>query len=214
MAATISLNHPYYLGGARPMSEVDSFQDLIRRVRAGEEEAAAALVRQYEPAIRRDVRLRLRDPRLRRMFDSMDVCQSVLGSFFVRAASGQYELNSPEQLRKLLVTMARNKLIKQVDRHCADRRDHRRLASEPVQFVDIAAGASPSRQVAARDLLQQAHQRLSEEERRLAELRSQGMDWAGVARELGGTAGGRRKQLDRALRRVACELGLEEDTSG
>ena len=196
------------------MTADKDFAAFLCRVRAGDEQAARELVRRYEAAIRLEVRVRLRQRQLRRYFDSLDICQSVLGSFFVRAASGQYELNSPEQLRKLLVTMARNKLIKQVDRHCADRRDHRRLASEPVQFVDIAAGASPSRQVAARDLLQQAHQRLSEEERRLAELRSQGMDWAGVARELGGTAGGRRKQLDRALRRVACELGLEEDTSG
>jgi RNA polymerase sigma-70 factor (ECF subfamily) len=194
------------------MSEVDAFEDLIRRVRAGRDSAAAELVQLYEPAIRRAVRLRLRDPRLRRTFDSMDVCQSVLGSFFLRAASGQYELNTPDQLLRLLVTMARNKLIKQVQRECADRRDHRRTASEPIEDRELAGGhPSPSRHVAARELLQEAHKRLSSEERRLAELRTQGLEWAEVAREMGGTAGGRRKQLDRALHRVALELGLEED---
>jgi hypothetical protein len=35
----------------------------------------------------------------------------VLGSFFVRAALGQYELNRPEQLFKLLASMAHNKLV-------------------------------------------------------------------------------------------------------
>ena len=40
----------------------------------------------------------------------MDICQSVLGSFFVRAATGQYKLETPEHLLKLLTTMARNKL--------------------------------------------------------------------------------------------------------
>jgi RNA polymerase sigma-70 factor (ECF subfamily) len=203
---------PVTFGGACAMSEDDSFQDLIRRVRAGEGKAASELVRRYEPTIRREVRLRLRDPRLRRMFDSMDVCQSVLGSFFIRAAAGQYELNSPQHLQRLLVTMARNKVVKQVHRQRAARRDHRRTAADPVQVIDLAApDASPSRYVAARDLLREAQERLSAEERRLAELRSQGMEWADIARELGGTAGGRRKQLDRALDRVARELGLEEE---
>jgi RNA polymerase sigma-70 factor (ECF subfamily) len=197
------------------MLDDKAFQDLIRKVRTGDDDAAAELVRLYEPAIRREVRLRLRDPRLRRVFDSMDVCQSVLGSFFVRAASGQYELDSPQHLLGLLVTMTRNKLIKQVHRQRASRRDHRRLAANPVQAVDVAApDPSPSRQVAVRELLHEAHQRLSEEERRLAELRAQGLEWADVARELGGNAASRRKQLNRALDRVARELALEEEDSG
>src|SRR5437764_4205204 len=93
------------------MTEPGSFPDLIRRVRGGDEAAAAELVKRYEPAIRRAVRVRL-DPRLRRVCDSMDLCQAVLGSFFVRAALGQYELETPEQLLKLLATMARKKLSK------------------------------------------------------------------------------------------------------
>ena len=73
------------------MSEESAFRDLIRRVRAGDEDAAKEIVRIYEPAIRREARVRLVDPRLRRLFDSMDICQSVFASFFVRAAMGQYE---------------------------------------------------------------------------------------------------------------------------
>ena len=64
------------------MADETPFPDLITRVRGGDSAAAAELVRRYEPAIRRVVRLRLTDQRLRRAFDSMDVCQSVLGSFF------------------------------------------------------------------------------------------------------------------------------------
>ena len=33
--------------------------------------------------------------RLRRLFDSMDISQSVFASFFIRAALGQYELDRP-----------------------------------------------------------------------------------------------------------------------
>ena len=80
----------------------NSFMNFLDRVRAGDQRAAEELVRMYEPEIRREVRLRMRDPRLRRDFDSVDICQSVLGSFFVRASLGQYDLQKPEDLIKLL----------------------------------------------------------------------------------------------------------------
>ena len=95
------------------MLDESSFSAFIVRIRAGDEQATADLVKRYEPEIRREVRLRLRDPRLRRDFDSMDICQSVLASFFLRAAAGQFDLEQPDQLLKLLVAMARNKLAAQ-----------------------------------------------------------------------------------------------------
>jgi RNA polymerase sigma-70 factor (ECF subfamily) len=193
------------------MSETSNFQDLIRRVRAGEEAAAAELVRRYEPAIRRAVRIRLGDKRLARAFDSMDVCQSVMASFFVRVALGQYELNTPDHLLKLLATMARHKLADQVDRERAECRDNRRVEDGSAEERDVASPAgSPSRQAAARDLLEQVQRRLSPEERQLVELRNQGLDWAAVAARVGGSPEALRKRLARATERIAEELGLDE----
>ena len=83
-------------------------------------------MRRYEPTIRRVVRVRLVDTRLQRLFDSMDVCQSVFGSFFVHAALGDYELATPEQLLGLLVSMSRKKVIDKARRAGAARRDYRR----------------------------------------------------------------------------------------
>src|SRR5436853_6793096 len=103
------------------------FTELIARVRAGNAQAAEELVRQYEPVIRMEVRRHMRDPRLRRTFDSLDVCQSVLGSFFVRASLGQYDLADPAELVRLLVGMAHNKLAEQVRRERRQCRDNRRL---------------------------------------------------------------------------------------
>ena len=57
------------------------FQELIRRVRARDELAAAELVKRYERAIRVAVRVRLAGADLRSLLDSTDICQSVLGSF-------------------------------------------------------------------------------------------------------------------------------------
>src|SRR5262249_30309699 len=145
-----------------------TFDELIRRVRAGDQQAAAELVRLYEPAIRRAVRFRLVDNRLGAVLDSMDICQSVMASFFVRAAAGQFDLEKPEHLLRLLVTMARNKLASQARRERADRRDYRRVSPADPHAEDIPAAASnPDRQVAARDLLQAVYRRLTADEREL-----------------------------------------------
>jgi RNA polymerase sigma-70 factor (ECF subfamily) len=193
------------------MAEEGAFQDLIRRVRAGDEQAAAELVRRYEPAIRRVVRIRLRDPRLRRLLDTMDICQSVLLNFFVRAAAGQFELESPEQLLKLLATMARHSLTNQALKQQAACRDHRRLEAAGTEGREpVSSAPSPSRYVSARELLEEAHRRLPARERQLQDLREQGREWAEIADLVGGSPEALRKQLARAVDRVAAELGLEE----
>jgi len=192
------------------MPDQTAFADFIRRIRAGDAQAAAELVQQYESVIRLEVKLRLSDPRLRRLFDSMDICQSVLASFFVRAALGHYDLEEPGQLVKLLVGLARNKLAFHVRHERRQRRDHRRLEAVGQEQLEAAAAPSPSQQIAARELLQAFRERLSAEERVLADRRAQGHAWAEIAAEMGGTPQARRKQLARAVERAAQQLGLDE----
>jgi RNA polymerase sigma factor (sigma-70 family) len=193
------------------MPDETPFQELIERVRGGDGDAAAELVRRYEPAIRRVVRLRLTDARLRRAFDSMDVCQSVLASFFVRAALGQYDLANPDQLLKLLAQMARHKVTDQMRRQRAGRRDLARLqdVAGAADYV-LDGDASPSRQVAGQELLVEFRKRLSSEEKELADLRADGREWADIGKERGESPEALRKRLARALDRVAQQLGLDE----
>jgi RNA polymerase sigma-70 factor (ECF subfamily) len=188
------------------MVEDNVFQDLIRRVRAGDGAAAAELVRTYEPAIRRAARIRLSDSRLQRLFDSMDISQSVFASFFIRAALGQYDIDKPDQLLRLLVTMSRKKLADHARYQAADRRDYRRERPVP---AGIASGPDPGQQVATRELLHEFRRRLSPAERRLADLRAAGRNWNQIAAELGASAEALRKQLARAVERIAADLGLD-----
>src|SRR5450432_3118377 len=126
----------------RPVvTQPDSFADLVKRIRAGDPDAAAELVRRYEPSIRRVVRVRL-GGRVGALFDSMDVCQSVLGSFFLRAAAGQYALDSPADLMKLLTVMARHKLAFQVRKQRAQKRDCSR--DVPAEQAAAEADSEPS----------------------------------------------------------------------
>src|SRR5260370_29051591 len=126
-------------------SDNNSFLTFLERVRTGDQKAAEELVRMYEPEIRREVRLRLRDSRLRRDFDSVDICQSVMASFFVRTALRQYDLQKPFDLIRLLVTMTRNKLVGQVRKQQTQGRDlRRRDAAGKEKILDVAQGPTPS----------------------------------------------------------------------
>jgi RNA polymerase sigma-70 factor (ECF subfamily) len=192
------------------MVESFVFADFFQRIRAGDEQAAQELVACYEPVVRREVRARLRDPRLRRLFDSADFCQSVFASFFMGAAHGQYDLNHPGQLVNLLLSMVRRKLAFHLRQQRAQCRDNRRLL-EGEGLLEQAADqrGSPSEQVGRQELVALVQKCLSAEENQIALLRGQGCSWSEVAARLGGTPEARRVQLARALDYVARTLGLE-----
>jgi DNA-directed RNA polymerase specialized sigma24 family protein len=185
---------------------------MLVRLRAGDQDAATWLVRRYEPELRRAVRVRLTDPRLRRAFDSGDVCQSVLANFFVRVAAGEFDLDHPDQLLKLLLTMGRNKLFDKARRQHASRRDQHRIDPAATIGIDGLAGrdADPARIVGNRDLLAEVRRLLTDDERVLAEQRSLGKAWPEIAAEQHASPDALRKKLSRGLDRVTAQLGLEE----
>jgi DNA-directed RNA polymerase specialized sigma24 family protein len=193
------------------LSEEVSFPDWVRRLRAGDERAAAALVRQYAPLLERAARLRLLRRRLHRVVEAPDVSQAVLARFFRLAAAGRFCLDRPEQVRKLLLRMTRNQVYDEARHHGARRRDHTRLAQGfPQERLDLVEDTAPApgAVVASRELLGELYRRLSDDERDLAEQRAQGRDWATLAAERGSTPDALRKQLARAFGRAGRGLGL------
>jgi RNA polymerase sigma-70 factor (ECF subfamily) len=194
------------------MGEDRDFPALVRQIRAGDDVAAEQLVRRFEPIIRREVRLRLEDDRLNRAFDSMDVSQSVLASFFVRVAIGEYDLDRPDQLVRLLVVMTRNKLASRARHERRQRRDVRRVAllstTDLSELVDPRPSASEM--ISRRELLDRMREALRVEEREIADLRGEGLSWDDVARQFGGTAQARRVQLARGVERAMKQLGLDD----
>ena len=118
---------PLGSGGRDP-----SFAEFIRRIRAGDEQAAADLVRRYEPAIRRAVRVRLRDPRLRRagrISRHLPVGVRLVLRAVRRSASTSCE--SPDRLVRLLAAIARNKVAYHANMEHAACRDQRRIDPGP-----------------------------------------------------------------------------------
>lgn len=181
----------------------DGFQALLERVRTGDQDAAAELVRTYGPVLQRMIRVRLADPRLRRLHGDSDIFQSVMGSFFVRAALGQYEITGPEDLLRLLAVMVRNKVADK-----ARRRDVARdgepldAAASPLPSPD----ESPSRLVALRELVERARARLPADVLEIIALRDDGVGWDELGRRLGASPEALRKRLARAVDEVARAL--------
>jgi RNA polymerase sigma-70 factor (ECF subfamily) len=180
---------------------------LLAAVRLGDDDAARELVLRYESAIRVAVRTHLSDPRLRRLFDSMDVCQSVLASFFANMTEGDYDLHAPGQLMALLTTMAQNKLNTRIRDQYRKRRDIRRIMGVTIEDARVASPQpGPARRLEDRDLLDHALAMMTPEIRAIAVRRMDGQLWPAIADALGGTAEARRKQFERALAPIVESL--------
>ncbi len=193
------------------MADQSNFAEFLSLVRAGDQRAAEELVRRYEPVVRREVRLHMEDSRLGRLFDSVDVSQSVLGSFFVRAMAGQFELEEPQHLAALLVKMARNKIASKARWQFREKRESRRVEQLPEVLETIATNEDrPSQIASAHELIARCCEALSDEERQIAELRGQAKSWQEVADILGDTPDSRRMQLNRAIERVSKKFGLDD----
>ena len=118
----------------------------MQRLRVGDEKAALELHGLYAEQLQRIVRVRLTQPALRRQMDSIDICQSVFADFFVRAAMGQYDPQSPAELLRLLAAMARHRLIYHAKKQKAARRDMRRTEGGAIEDLALAgAGGRPAK---------------------------------------------------------------------
>jgi RNA polymerase sigma factor (sigma-70 family) len=186
------------------------FAEYVVRLRTGDSSALDELIDRYAPVIRLEARMRLRSPHLRTVLDSMDICQSVLKSFFLRVVDGQFDIDRPEDLKRLLVQMACNKSLEHVRHEYAQRRDARRsvpLGEDAHLLADTEA--DPSTQVEWRELLLRGRQLLTPDEQRVADLRIAGQSWDDIAHAFGGKPDQYRMQLARAQTRVEKALGLE-----
>jgi RNA polymerase sigma-70 factor (ECF subfamily) len=199
-------DHPFHGEGAPDRS----FAEFIRLVRAGDEQAAIDLFERYEPAIRRAVRVRLRDPRLRRLVESVEIWQSVFASLLVRTAVGRHDLESPDSLIRLLAAMARNKVVCQANHEHAAGHDQRPIVDFAVPADDPRGGSGYSRQFAVRELLQEARRRVTAQERLLLDRCDQGLEWTDIAAELRDSPDALRGRLAGAVIRISSELGLDE----
>lgn len=192
-----------------------TFCELMDQVRHGDEASATELVHRFEPEVRREVRTWIRRQRaqsLQRVFDSADICQSVLARFFAGLSAGRLDLQSPDHLRNLLLLMARNSFLQHARNNQAQRRDLRRTVPfKPDDHPDPSGRQTPADLAAEHELLEMIRARLLPEEREVADRRARGQSWTEIVEAMGGTPAGRRMQLCRAEARIIRDFGLIDE---
>jgi RNA polymerase sigma factor (sigma-70 family) len=188
------------------------FEDLMGRVRAGDRTAAGELWVQFEPEIRRTLRVRLWQSGLRGSEETDDRLQSVALLFFDRLGRGKLderleELQSPEALLNLFKKMAQGKYVDWIRHRSAQRRGERRkraldgVGAEP---ADDETRASVELQ--HQELVEQGLALLNEEEQRIAEMLRTGHTWQQIADRLKISREAVRKQFYRAVKRLKQRL--------
>jgi DNA-directed RNA polymerase specialized sigma24 family protein len=179
-------------------------QDFFAVLHRGDPETLAYWLRQHGRFLRSVIRLRLLDGRLRRVMDTNDVFQSLLKDFLSR---DEGDLPAPEaasQMRAYLTAAANHKIQTRA------RKERRHLGSLP-DDCEPAGGAPPAdRGVAARDFLDAVAARLAGENRRLLDLKVQGLTWAEIAARVGGRPDALRIRLDRAVAAALSKIDPKE----
>lgn len=192
--------------------ESTRISSLVARVRKGDAEAACELLETYEKEIRLEVRMRLLGTSLRQHLESMDICQSVFASFFIRVGLGQYTLDTSEDLIHLLTYLVKNKVIDETRRQNAARRDSRRTVSfDQVneRFPMAAPTSAAGDLVGNKDLLQEIRKRLTTGELAIVDRRLHGDSWEEIASELGISPRTASRRMQKAIDRVTQELDVD-----
>ncbi|WP_422927853.1 ECF-type sigma factor [Singulisphaera sp. PoT] len=171
---------------------------LLERYRDGDDQAAEALFARYFERLTALARSRLA-PRLARRTDPEDIVLSVYRSFFVEARQGRYTLSRGGDLWRLLASITRHKLLRQVRHQTAERRSvdlERPLASD--DLLAHEAGPTAEEAIILADELEQIFSHASEFERRVLELRLQGLLISEIAEDTG--------RSERSVRRALAQI--------
>jgi RNA polymerase sigma-70 factor (ECF subfamily) len=113
---------------------LDSDGSLLRRFQAGEQDAATALFRRYAHRIQHLARRNMATD-LGVRFDADDVVQSVFRTFFRRVQAGCYNLPDGEELWRLLLVLALNKVRALAVHHRALKRNVKATVVQEPQIL-------------------------------------------------------------------------------
>src|SRR4051795_3394949 len=122
--------------------EAPSDHSLLKRFRRGQDDGPTLLYLRYAERLRA-LAASQSSPGLLTRVDPEDIVQSVFRTFFRRAAEGQYDVPEGEELWKLLLVIALNKIRAAGAFHRAARRDVRLTVGSAA--LDRAAGLEAGR---------------------------------------------------------------------
>jgi RNA polymerase sigma-70 factor (ECF subfamily) len=189
----------------------DDLALLLRRVRLGDGDALAELTRRYEPELLRAARALL-GPALRGRLDPADLVQSVHETLLQGIRRNEFAFASDRQLLGLALTLVRRKVARHwrqrrreqpFDPHAAETQGPPELLTHP------GGGRDPADEAQYNEAFDRVFGRLEGLDRRLVELRLQGLSTAEAARQLGEDPDVLRVRLSRLRQRLRAGRALE-----
>ena len=173
------------------MAERDSFEDVMTRLRAGDQAAAREIFQRFVGDLIRLARRQF-DATLRRKVDPEDAVQSAYKSFFLRYGEGKLEVNDWNNLWGLLTIITLRKCLDRVKYHRAGRRNVQReaaaqsgtLGTEP-WWEAVAREPTPEEAAVLAETVEQLLRSLEEEERPVLEMSLQGFTTQEISERLG-----------------------------
>ncbi len=175
--------------------------NLLEQLHRGDAAAADALFAAYTPYLKAVVRRQLSD-RLRAKFDSADVVQSVWVQVVKQLGRDGWQVGSEGELRALLATIARRRLVNRVRKHAGP-------ADQAVPAADWDAELTepqprPSQEAQAGELWGRMLDLCPPEHHAILHLKREGLSLVEIADRVGLHEG----SVRRILRRLARELAL------
>ena len=189
------------------MPPQDSFAELMARLRAGEDAAAAEVFRRYAARLHGLARRHL-DTVLRQKVDAEDVVQSAYKSFFFRYGDGRLQVGDWDNLWGLLTLITLRKCADRAEYFRAERRAVSREAASPPG--EAAGGAweainrepAPDEATLLAEAVEQLFRDLDEDERPIVELSLQGYTAQEISERLGRAERSVRRLRERVRKRL------------
>jgi RNA polymerase sigma-70 factor (ECF subfamily) len=189
------------------MPESPAEDVLLKLWRAGDEDAARQLFDRYVAQLVALARRRI-GQRIASRVDAEDIVQSVFRTFFHRFREGQFHIDDPDDLCKLLARITIHKTLRQIAFHRRAKRDATLEAGQGDGDKDhlmavLSREPTPEETSAFLDQMEHFLELLRPEDRRILEMRMEGYSNVEIARRLNIT--------DRKIRRLMERIrGLAE----
>jgi DNA-directed RNA polymerase specialized sigma24 family protein len=175
------------------------FQEFFEILRSGDAEAVERLLSDFDPFLRRAIRLRLCDRQVRRVVDTSDILQSLLKDYLSREGTDTGAA-SFRRLRAYLTAAAQYKVSAKT------RKERRRIADLGDVAEPVSPEPPPGKQAEDRDFIAAIRSRLDDKDRQLFDLSQQGRTWQQIADEIGGHPDTLRIQLRRSVAAALAEI--------
>lgn len=180
-----------------------SDRSLIRGFRRGQVDAPTQLYLRYARRLHA-LATKQASGALARRVDPEDIVQSVFRTFFRRLAAGHYDVPEGEEIWKLLLVIALNKLRAVANHHMAAKRDVRKTVGESDNLApDPASGQDEAALTVLRLVIDDVLTGLPDASRQIVELRIEGYEVAEIAAEVGRA----KRTVERVLKDFRDRLG-------